>query len=195
MKILVSSFEPFLEAKTNSSLMVSQRLAEHPQNKDVTFAHSIPVRYGSSWSYLKSIIEQERPDFVLALGQAENSKAIALERWALNWIESRSKDNDGQVLFNQEILKGEIPALKTKVDLEKLYAALQQAQVPAQISVSAGGFLCNLIYYQLLYNQPQALFVHLPLVVEQSDSQFDNMTKLKLDTLVNGVQIILNSIR
>ena len=194
MKILVSSFEPFLEAKTNSSLMVTKQLALDPQNKDVVFAHGIPVRYKSGWSELNKIIEKEKPDFVLALGQAENSKSIALERWGLNWIESRAKDNDGLCLFNQEILKGQPPALKTKVDLEKLFDQLCLEKIPAHVSVSAGGFLCNFIYYHLLLNAAQSLFVHLPLAEEQSDSQFQNMTKLKLETLCKGVQIILNKL-
>lgn len=195
MKILVSSFEPFLEAKTNSSLMVSKRLCLDPQNKDVVFAHGIPVRYKNSWEVLRKTIETEEPDFVLALGQAENSKAIALERWALNWIESKAKDNDGLKLHNQEILKDEVPAIKTMVDLEKLEAALLEASIPVSISVSAGGFLCNFIYYRLLNSKTKALFVHLPLAEEQTDFQFQNITKLKLDTLCQGVQIILNQLR
>lgn len=195
MKILVSSFEPFLEAKTNSSLLVSKRLSLDPQNKNIVFAHGIPVRYKNGWEVLRKTIEIEEPDFVLALGQAENSKAIALERWALNWIESKAKDNDGLRLHNQEILKDEAPAIKTMVDLENLERALVEAGIPVGISVSAGGFLCNFIYYHLLNSKTRALFVHLPLTEEQTDSQFQNMTKLKLDTICQGVQIILDQLR
>lgn len=195
MKILVSSFEPFAEAKTNSSLMVSKKLALDPQNKDIVFAHEIPVRYQSGWVRLKDIIDKERPDFILALGQAENSKNIALERWGLNWIESRAKDNDGVVLTNQEILTGTPPAIKTNVDLDKFYDQLCAAQIPVHISVSAGGFLCNFIYYHLLLTTSQSLFVHLPLALEQEDSQFQNMTKLELRALTQGVQLILNQLR
>ena len=141
MKILVSSFEPFLESKTNCTLMVTEELAKASPNKDIIFVHACPVTYRNSWEHLKKHIETEKPDLVIALGQAEGSKNIALERWGLNWIESRSKDNDGVALFNQEILKGEALALKTNIELEPLYENLKAAGIPVQISVSAGGFV------------------------------------------------------
>lgn len=183
MKILVSSFEPFLEAKTNVSLMVTKELVKDGQNKDIIFVHACPVTYRNSWEHLKKYIEAEKPDVVIALGQAEGSKSIALERWGLNWIESRSKDNDGVALFNQEILKDEAVAFKANIDLEPLYEKLKAAGIPVQISVSAGGFVCNYLYYQLLHAHPKSLFVHLPL------------TEIPLGTLCQGVQLIINSLR
>lgn len=194
MRILVSSFEPFLQAKTNSSLLVSQQLAKDPQNKDVIFVHSIPVRYKSSWESLRNQIEAHRPDFVLALGQSENAKMLTLERFGLNWIESRSQDNDGVIIFNQEIKAGAPLSIKTSTNLEALYDKLHKENIPVQTSVSAGGFLCNYLYYQLLSNKHPSLFVHLPLALEQNETQFENAFKMELKTLCSGVQLILNSL-
>lgn len=195
MKILVSSFEPFLEAKTNSSLMLTQKLALDEQNKDIEFFHSVPVRYKSLWDFYKKKLDEIKPDLVLALGQAENAKSVVLERWGLNWIEARVKDNDGVIITGQEISAGSPPAIRTKIEIESLYEKLLDAKIPVHISVSAGGFLCNYLYYHLLKEKVNALFVHVPLNTDQKDLCFNGMNRVSIDTVCRGVQIIINSLR
>src|SRR5260370_421625 len=93
MKWLVSAFEPFGNARTNSSQIIVERLARENWGGKIRFEPNVPVRFADAWEVLRREVEQDPSiDGVLAFGQAEGRKKISLERVALNWIDARSRE-------------------------------------------------------------------------------------------------------
>jgi pyroglutamyl-peptidase len=77
-----------------------------------------------------------------------------------------------------------------------MVAALKDAGVAGSLSLSAGSFVCNHIFYALQHELKgmniKSGFIHLPLVPEQS-SEFPNQPTMSLDELVKGAKEIIAS--
>lgn len=166
MNILVSGFAPFLGQAINPSAQVARALAsEFPE---VTFI-ILPVEYQKAFSVLQEKIVDLNPDFILMLGQARNRQKVCLEKVAINWIYSKHADENnykpeaGLIKPNIEL------ALMTALPLEKMFADDNDFN----ISFSAGTYVCNELYFQVLnhFKKPDSLFVHLPLLPEQMSEE------------------------
>lgn len=180
MKWLVTAFEPFAHAKTNSSLIVAQALQREYLNAPIEFHFPLPVSYKNAWTDLQSKIQNsERYAGILALGQAEKRQKISLERVALNWIDASIPDNDGITIQNRKISTGPTTFWNT--------LPWDHFTLPTNCerSYSAGTFVCNQLMYKLAEwgerHQIPTGFVHLPLV---SGQELD-FPKEQLHTLQN----------
>jgi pyroglutamyl-peptidase len=105
------------------------------------------------------------PDVVICFGQAER-EMISVERFALNLDGSESEDNDGVV--SSAVIDPDGPvAYRSTLPVDEIVAALRAEDIPAEASRSAGGFLCNHVFYVLmglLEGRPGTTggFVHVP---------------------------------
>src|SRR4051812_13459466 len=88
---LISHFAPFDGGKTNSSAIVAAQL----KRGNHFFTEALPVSFKSCWQKLERYLEFRNFDGILGLGQAEGRSLITMERVALNWIDARVPDNDG----------------------------------------------------------------------------------------------------
>lgn len=166
-KILLTGFAPFLGQSINPSALIAQQLAqENPQQMDSLV---LPVAYGQAFEALKNHISQfaHFPSHVILLGQVAGRSQICLERVALNWIESQHADESGNRSQPREIIPGAPAAF-----LQKQWPfANSLADNQVKISHSAGTYVCNELYFQMLHHyqkqQSQICFVHLPLLPEQ----------------------------
>ena len=190
MKLLVSAFEPFAGARTNSSLILAKELEKQNWNGQVDFHFPIPVTYKNAWQNLLMKIQTDGPyDAVLALGQSESRSKISLERIALNWIDARIADNQGTQIMNQKIKSGS----------EVLWSTIpwENFELPSNCerSYSAGTFVCNHLMYELLcWNQNQGLkasFIHVPLIHGQ-ENDFPSKTTQSLDDLLESMKKIIS---
>lgn len=168
MKWMVTAFEPFAGAATNSSLMIAKKLSQMDWDNHIDFAYPLKVSYADAWRELeKKLTTNNSYDGILCLGQAENRKKISFERLALNWIDASLPDNQGIKIQNQRINAGP-DILWSTIPWEKF-------DLPhnCERSYSAGTFVCNHLMYSLLqWAQPQkklAGFVHIPLVHGQKN--------------------------
>src|SRR5277367_138686 len=94
MNWLVTAFEPFAQAKSNSSLIAIQELEKLDWQGRVKFHYPVPVTFKGAWLNVRDAIKQFSDiDGVLVLGQAESRSQISLERVALNWIDAGFADN------------------------------------------------------------------------------------------------------
>jgi len=80
--------------------------------------------------------------------------------------------------------------------IEKMVEAVKECGLESEISLSAGAFLCNHIFYhlqhKLLESGVKSGFVHLPLVNEQI-AQYPNQPSWALKDLVQGVRAAILS--
>ena len=164
MKWLVTAFEPFGGATDNSSLEVCRQLEALDWGGAVEFFSPLPVIYRRAWPVLLEELKK-RPQVggILALGQAASRPRLSLERLALNWIDSAQADNEGVKPGPGPIGNGP----------ETLWSPLPWERLgddPAwERSYSAGTFVCNALFYELLNwagaHRKLAGFVHVPVAV------------------------------
>lgn len=155
MRILLTAFEPFGGDCINSSLDTLEELkTDYPKV-------ILPVSYQRSKEELKKALNKYQPDFILSLGQAGFDKMVRIEKIALNYTRASICDNDGVLLKKGKIIDGPL-ALESDLDVEEL-VDLVNSSVPCYLSLSAGGYICNTVYYYDLFKMHnRALFVHLP---------------------------------
>ena len=191
-KILLTGFEPFGNATLNPSGEIVNRISA-----DNIVTAILPVAYNSSASALLALIEKHSPDVVIMLGQAEGRTQITPERIAINLNDARIPDNEGVLRVNQEIIEGGPVAYRSTLPVVEIVDALKNADIPAAISLSAGAFLCNHIFY-IAQNKYEGTavrsgFIHVPLMDEQSE-EFPGLPTMSLDQMVEAVGIILKSV-
>jgi pyroglutamyl-peptidase len=79
----------------------------------------------------------------------------------------------------------------TTLPIENMVDAMKRAGYPAEISLSAGTFVCNHIFYKLQKtlsgSNIRSGFVHLPLVAEQS-SEFPGKFTMQLSEMVSATR-------
>jgi pyroglutamyl-peptidase len=76
--------------------------------------------------------------------------------------------------------------------------AVRACGVPAELSLSAGAYLCNQVTYTLLHHLAQnklktpAGFVHLPALPEQVIDKYPLIPSMGLETMLTGIRAIIN---
>ena len=192
-KILFTGFEPF----GNSSLNPSGEIVKSLKDDDLVTA-ILPVVFGESSTKLKELIDFHKPAVVLCLGQAEGRNEITPERIAINLDDARIADNAGNAPKLQAIASNGPDGYFSTLPIEAMVAAMKSAGIPASISLSAGTFVCNHLFYSaqeyLKASGVLSGFMHVPLMDEQR-SEFPGLPTMPLRQLVAGVEIALNLLR
>lgn len=150
--VLVTGFEPFGEQSVNPSQLVAEALD----------GVVVPVSYERAADELRRAVEERDPDLVVCFGLAAERTAITVERYAHNHDEASTTDNDGTPGSGRPIDATGPLALASTLPVDEIVAALQAAQIPAEVSRDAGGYLCNHVFYSLLRSGARGGFVHLP---------------------------------
>jgi len=187
LKVLLTGFEPFNNARLNPSGQLVIRI----KADDVPGAHILtavlPVVYGQAASNLLALVNEQKPDAVICFGQAEGRTSITPERFALNLNDALIADNAGQIRIDQPIQLGAPLALESTLPVKELVSALRAEGIPSSLSLSAGAFVCNHIFYELQNELTDTVtesgFVHVPLMNEQQED-FPGLFTMDVDTMV-----------
>lgn len=189
-KWLVTAFEPFGGAQTNSSLIVLNELRKETSQDRIQFFAPVVVEFKRAWPQVEAILRSD-PDIVgvLALGQAESRQKISLERVALNWIDARIADNAKELPGQGPVQSG--PNMHwSNIPWEDFPLSTHVAR-----SYSAGTYVCNAFMYSSLEwainQQKKAGFVHLPVLTSQTDPAFAGFPKLDDQTAIQEISRIL----
>lgn len=189
MKILLTGFEPF----GNSSLNPSGEIVKAIKAENI-IGEILPVVFGQSSQMLKDLISLHKPDVVVCLGQAEGRHAITPERVAVNLDDARFADNAGDMPADQLIIDGGPDAYFSTLPVKEMVEAMKSAGVPAAVSMSAGTFVCNHLFYALQHHLAGSTvrsgFIHVPLMDEQR-FEFSGLPSMPLAQMVAGVQACL----
>ena len=165
--VLLAGFEPFDGAASNPSQDVVHALdGTCLANGRLLRGVVLPVRFGDASTALAATIERIRPCLVLALGLAGSRSEVAIERVALNLCDAGIPDNAGRRLCDTPVVEGGPAALFATVPVRAMLDALLAAGLPGVLSLSAGSYVCNEVFYRLLHAQAAtrlpAGFIHLP---------------------------------
>ena len=192
-KILVTGFEAFDKSALNPSAEIVKAL----KGDDLVTA-ILPVVFGQASSQLRELIDLHKPSAVLCLGQAEGRSEITPERIAINLDDARIADNEGNQPLKQRIIANGPDGYFSTLPIEKIVASMKAAGIPASISLSAGTFVCNHIFYVLQdYLKDSSIksgFMHVPLMDEQR-KEFPTLPTMPIRQMVAGVEIALDLLR
>lgn len=190
--ILLTGFEPFGNASLNPSGEIVKQISG-----DNIITAILPVAYTQSAERLLKLIAEHKPDVVVCLGQAEGRTSITPERVAINLDDARLADNEGVLRNDVKILENGPDAYFTTLPIREMVDAMKAANVPAAISLSAGAFLCNHIFYVAQHNlagtNVRSGFVHVPLMDEQA-GEFPGLPTMPLDQMVTAVRVMLEAL-
>ena len=192
-KILVTGFEAFDKSAINPSAEIVKAL----KGDDLVTA-ILPVVFGQASAQLRELIDLHKPSAVLCLGLAVGRSEITPERIAINLENARIADNAGNQPLEQRIMADGPDGHFSTLPLEKMVTSMKAAGIPASISLSAGTFVCNHIFYVLQDYLKDSLiksgFMHVPLMDEQR-KEYPNLPTMPIRQMVAGVEIALNVLR
>ena len=195
MKIIVTGFDPFGGEKINPSIECVKAL---PEIEGVELIRlELPTVFKESAKRLNEVINDVKPDAVLSVGQAGGRAGITMERIAINVDDARIPDNISQQPIDEEIqVEGEAAYFST-LPIKRIVKAIREAGISAEVSNSAGTFVCNHIMYQSLFaatkaDKPfKAGFMHIPFIPEQTTDK----PSLPLEESTRALQIAIETIR
>ena len=122
----------------------------------------MPVSFQRVPIVLQEAIVQHQPELILLLGECPADDSIRLERFAMNMMDAKNPDNDGYTPSEETIYLKAPLAYHSSINIKTIVNHLQEKELPAVISNSAGLYVCNRVYYEALHLQRKALFVHIP---------------------------------
>ena len=188
-KVLLTGFEPFGTATSNPSGEIVKQISG-----DNIVTAILPVAYTQSAERLLELIAQHNPDVVICLGQAEGRTHMSPERIAINLDDARLADNEGVIRNDVPIVAGGPVAYESTLPIKEIVKAINDAGVPAAVSLSAGAFLCNHVFYvaqdYFKGTRVRSGFVHVPLMDEQA-GEFPGLPTMPLDQMVIAVRAML----
>jgi pyroglutamyl-peptidase len=188
-KVLLTGFEPFGTATTNPSGEIVKQISG-----DNIVTAILPVAYAQSAEKLLNLIAEHNPDVVISLGQAEGRTAITPEKVAINLDDARLADNEGVVRNDVKILDNGPDAYFSTLPINEIVDAVKAQGIPASVSLSAGAFLCNHVFYvaqnKFAGTNVRSGFVHVPLMDSQAP-EFPGLPTMPLDQMVTAVRAML----
>ena len=180
MKILLSGFSSFSDHAENSSEILALLLEQERIEGLEINAVILPVTFKESFEILKMKIESFKPDVIISLGLAEKRSVISLEKVALNYIDCRIPDNNGELIKDSPILEEAALAYFSTLPIKEMLKV--QTPYPVEISYSAGTYVCNYLMYKLLNyckNLPVlAGFIHVPHLDHQKKEILNSMRSI-----------------
>lgn len=200
-QVLLTAFEPFGGETTNPSAIALQQLLESPPLAGVQL-HSLllPVSFQSSASLLTRQLNALQPDLVLCIGQAGGRAQLSLEQVAINLLEARIPDNDGWQPSGLPVVASGPTAYFSNLPLKAICQDLAAIGVPAHISYSAGTYVCNATFYQLMHQLAQTGhncrggFIHIPYAPMQVCDK-PGQPSMAIDTIVTALRQCIESCR
>lgn len=199
MNIILTGFEPFNRSATNPSAEVVKNFPVESFSEHNLVREILPVDSVKAIEWLKNAIQEYHPDIVLLLGEATNRPVVSIEKVAINWMDFRIADNSGKQVLDQAVIEEGPAAFFSTLPVNLIYSQLKAAQIPAEISLSAGAYLCNQVFYSSLYvsslmdNHCLCGFIHLPSLPEQVIEKKQIAPSMSLDTSLKAITIALQT--
>ena len=188
MKVLITGFEPFGSRNINMSWEVVRCLKGRPE----TDILRLPVRYDGASGEVVSRIAGGNYDLVVMVGETSATPdSLRLERVALNLMDATMADNAGIVADETPVCPGGSPAYFSRFPCKSIVRRLKAEGKKVKVSNTAGTFVCNCLYYNVMkYIEDKglntvALFVHVPSTEE----------RISLSEMKETVQSVISNFR
>lgn len=195
-RVLLTGFEPFGSSRLNPSQEIVRRLGAEGMPGVELHAHVLPVEFAAAADVITRLIDVVQPQVVIALGQAEGRDRITPERIAANLADARMPDNGGYTPVDEPVVVDGPSAYFSTLPVKAIVESLTTAALPAGLSLTAGTYVCNTVFYAVQHHLRAANvrsgFIHVPLMTEQAD-EFPGLPTMALDDLVRGIAMAITT--
>ena len=193
--ILLTGFEPFDGESVNPSWTIASALDGESIAGARVAAVRLPTEFRGSLRVLRAALRRHPPMLAIALGQAGGRAALSVERVAINVDDARIPDNAGARPVDVPVVRGGPAAYFSTLPVKAIVAALRARGIPAEVSQTAGTFVCNHVFYALQHalagSRVRSGFVHVPYLPEQARGR-PGTPCMSLATLIEGVRTTLH---
>ncbi len=169
-KLLITGFDPFGGASINPAWEAVKLLPEEIADFEV-HKLEIPTVFGLATQKVLEKATEVYPDVILCIGQAGGRAAVTPERIGVNIRDAKISDNAGNQPVGQFVADDGPAAYFSTVPVMAMADAIRAADLPGQVSNSAGAFVCNDTLYGLLHHYAgtpvKVGFIHVPWLPEQ----------------------------
>ena len=185
MKILVTAFAAFDNRDTNVTTLILDRLNNSINNFYIEKLY-LPVALNSSFNITKEHIINHNPDLIILCGEAAKRSKISIEIKARNAVTKKLCEEDEVDLNNQIIVNCGDNIIYSSFPTVEALSQVISKNIPIELSVDAGGYICNALYYQVQneFRNIPCVFIHFPLQTDE----------LNLDKMVEALTIIIESL-
>jgi pyroglutamyl-peptidase len=193
--VLLTGFDAFGGEALNPSWLAVQALQGRRVAGHRIVAAQLPTVFDASRQRLEALLRQHRPGLVICTGQAGGRAALSLERVAINVDDARIPDNAGAQPVDTPVVAAGPAAYFSTLPIKAMRAALERAGLPAEVSQTAGTFVCNHVFYALMHalatvrglRQTRGGFLHVPWLPEQGTPS------MPLEQMVAGLRVALRT--
>lgn len=197
MKVLITGFTPFGGESINPAYEAVELLDNEIAGAEIIKVE-IPTVFRKSIKCLEEIIEREKPDITICVGQAGGRFEISIERIAINQDDARIPDNENNAPIDEIIFEDGKNAYFAKLPIKAMVKEIIEGKIPASVSNTAGTFVCNHLMYGLLYlidkkyPNMKGGFIHVPFISEQVLDK-RNMPAMALDDITKGLSCAIKA--
>ena len=197
MKILITGFDPFAGESINPSYEIVKRLGDIDGVE--LFKLEIPTVFEKAASIISNKIDEIKPDAVISIGQAGGRTSISPEVIGVNLRHASIEENEKNKPDFEKIIEDGEDGLFSTIEVRDIVDDIKAAGIPADLSYSAGTFVCNdVLYSTLSYVERNNLdikvgFIHVPFIPEQVISK-KNTPSMTLENMVKAIEIVIKTI-
>ena len=192
MKLLLTAFDPFGGESVNPAQKAVSLVGEVSGIEIVKL--TVPTVFGEASRIAVETIRSERPDAVLCIGQAGGRAAVTPERVAINLMDARIPDNAENQPTDEPVVLGAPDAYFSTIPVKRIVEAVRSAGIPAEVSNTAGTFVCNALMYSVLHTLktefPNTMggFMHVPFIPEQAANKPIGTPSMSLNDIVSAIE-------
>ena len=194
--MLLTGFDPFGDDRdspnpVNPSWLAVKALHGKRIGGHRVVAAQLPCVFDVSITELRKLLRTHKPTLVICVGQAGGRSAVSLERVAININDARLPDNLAAQPVDTPVHAEGPAAYFSTLPIKAMLQALQRLGVPAEVSQTAGTFVCNHVFYGLMHalatqrglKRTRGGFIHVPFLPEQGSPA------LALDVMVSALRL------
>lgn len=197
MRVLVTGFDPFGGEEINPAWEAVRRLDSYIAGAEI-IPLCVPTEFEQSRAVLRSAVDQYQPDIIISVGQAGGRNAITPELIAINYADARIPDNAGYQPREETIHADGQNAYFTQLPVKNMVDSIRDAGLPAQVSTTAGTYVCNYLMYEAQYLREKhypalaAGFIHISYLPEQVKDKPD-IPSLSLNDDVTALTLAIQN--
>jgi pyroglutamyl-peptidase len=189
-KLLISGFEAFAGLDFNPTAHLANKFGQTVYNKIKIETAVLPVSFESTFKSFQNIYNEDYIAIIMC-GLAYSRPWWSLEQVGKNLIVDNRPDNDGHIQKDKKQINTDGKnAVYSSIDLHLLNKKLKARGLPSEVSMDAGTYVCNYLFYRVasLYKQP-SFFLHIP-----ANQELKQDSKYSLKDLENNMDIFIDEL-
>ncbi|MFX0543473.1 hypothetical protein ACEWPM_017455 [Roseovarius sp. S4756] len=210
MSILVTGFQAYGGRSGNPAALLAEALDGSVIGGHSVTSRVLPVDLDAVTQEIPAILDVVSPDIVLSFGLWPGEAVLRLEEVAVNHSRFELRDHKG-VKSLGPVREGRPQAHLTGLPIGAMQRRLRADGIPCRISGTAGGYLCNALFYLMSdecarRSRGRVGFMHLPYLPEQVAALLDDvetseeleqhqradLASMSFDVMERGVMLALS---